>query len=397
MYKTNMNWRYLTLLLLGGFLIGSGSVIDPVKLHRDALVADLHSDTVLRMKKGFDFSLRDTTGHMDIPRLLEGGVDLQVFACWIPTSTPRDSCRIRVDEMIDSLEAQVNRHQDKIAICTTAEQARKIIESGRIAAFIGIENGVAIENNLRNLQHCYDRGVRYMTLTHTSSSDWCISSADTAPKFDGLTDFGRDVVRKMNELGMIIDISHASAKAVEEVIKITQRPIIASHSCVYNICHHDRNLIDSQIRAIAKNGGVIGINFYSGYLSSRWMAILDSSYAAHKEEIDSVEALYKNDYAKRHDVLAAFYTEMGRKLGETEVNIDTVVNHIDYVVKLVGPDHVGLGSDFDGVFGLPDGLKDCSMMPNITKELVARGYSESDIRKILGGNFMRVFEQVCGK
>lgn len=385
------------LIILGGILSCSGENRDYIKLHRDALVADMHSDTVLRMKKGFDFSVRDTLGHMDIPRLEEGGIDLQVFACWLPTETPKEQCRPKVDEMIDSLQAQVARHQDKIEICGTAGEAEKIINSGRIAAFIGIENGVAIADDMASLQHFYDRGVRYMTLTHTSSSDWCISSADTAPKFNGLTDFGRNVVRKMNEIGMIVDISHAAPSVVSEVLKITTKPIIASHSCAYSLCRHNRNLTDDQIRAIAKNGGVIGINFFDGYLSDRWNQVSDSIQAAHKREIDSVEAIYKDDYGKRHQALAGFYEEKAKKLGEVDVNVDTVVNHIDHIIKLVGPDYVGLGSDFDGVFALPNGLKDCSMMPNITKELVRRGYSDNDIKKILGGNFMRVFAQVCGK
>jgi membrane dipeptidase len=369
---------------------------DPLTIHSQALVADMHSDTVLRMVKGFDFGVRDTSGNMDIPRLQEGGVDLQVFAVWLPTETPKERCLARADEMIDSLEAQINRHGDKIAICRSAEQAGQIIYSGRIAAFIGIENGVAIADDLANLDHFYGRGVRYLTLTHTSSSDWCISSADTAPAFAGLTDFGREVVRRMNDLGMIVDVSHASAKAVEEVLKITTSPIIASHSCVYNLCQHDRNLTDEQIRAIAQNGGVIGINFFGGYLSNRWKEVTDSIQQAHQAEIDSIDALYKDDYDKKHQALAWLFEEYDKAIAKEDINVGTVVDHIDYIVRLVGADYVGLGSDFDGVFSLPNGLKDCSMMPNITKELVKRGYSRVDIEKILGGNFMRVFKEVCG-
>lgn len=370
---------------------------DALKLHRDALVADLHCDTVLRMKKGFDFSARDTSGQVDIPRLREGGVDLQVFACWLPTSTPKEDCRAKTDEMIDSLEYQVDRNLDKVAICKTSAEAESIIAGGRIAAFIGIENGVAIANDLDNLEHYYRRGVKYMTLTHTQSSDWCISSADTAPAFDGLTDFGLEVVRKMNQLGIIVDVSHASPSVVRKVLEISTGPVIASHSCAYGICPHDRNLTDEQIRSISKNGGVIGINFFGGYLSKRWNDVTDSITAAHKAEIDSVEALFRDDYGKKHQALSWLFDEMHRKLDEEDVvNVRTVVDHIDYMVKLVGPDHVGLGSDFDGVFSLPRGLRDCSMMPNITIELIRRGYSESDIKKILGGNFMRVFKQVCG-
>lgn len=370
---------------------------DHMELHKEALVADMHCDTALRMNRGFDISRRDTTGHMDIPRLIEGGIDLQVFACYISTETPVEQCRPRTDEIIDSLEAQIARNAERIAICRTASEAERIVESGRIAAFIGIENGVAIANNLDNLQHFYDRGVRYMTLTHTSSSEWCISSADTAPAFDGLTDFGRQLVRKMNELGMIVDISHASVSAVEEVLKVTEDPIIASHSCAHSICPSDRNLTDEQIKAIAENGGVIGINFFSGYLSSEWNRLSDSLFKAHKTVIDSIRALYPEDREKRHQAMRPIFEMMDRELDEIEVSVTTVVDHIDHIVNLVGPDYVGLGSDFDGVFSLPRGLSDCSMVPSITKELVRRGYSDQDIEKVLGGNFMRVFRQVCDR
>jgi membrane dipeptidase len=376
-----------------------GSQRDYTALHRSALVADMHSDTALRMMRGFDFSQRDTIGHMDIPRLEEGGVDLQVFACFLSTETPAAECRPLVDRILDSLTAQINRNPDKIEICRTAGEAEDIIGRGKIAAFLGIENGVAINDSLENLRHFYDRGVRYMTLTHTASNDWCISSADTTPAFDGLTEFGEEVVRTMNELGMIVDVSHASPAAVAKVLQVSTDPVIASHSCVYAICPHDRNLTDDQIKAIAAKGGVIGINFYGGYLSpgNRWTEIWDSGWAAHKAEIDSIDALYADDRARRREALQSMFDSLRAEVEKLDISVATVVDHIDYIVKLVGPDYVGLGSDFDGVFGLPRGLKDCSMVPNITKELVARGYSDRDIQKILGGNFMRVFHRVCDK
>ena len=376
-------------------MISCNRPIDSQRLHHDAIVADLHSDTVLRMKKGFDFSVRDTSGQMDIPRLQEGGVDLQVFACWLPGTSPLDSCVSKTDLMIDSLYEQVDRNHDKIAVCKTAGEAEEIIESGCIAAFIGIENGVAIANDLANLGHFYDRGVRYMTLTHTMSHDWCISSADTAPRFDGLTPFGEEVIREMNRLGMIIDISHAAPSAVSKALELSSEPIIASHSCVHALCPHDRNLTDDQIRAIAENGGMIGINFFSGYLDPRFEEISDSVKTDYKTEIDSIDALYPNDYAKKHQALAWLFQILDERQSKLNITVATVVDHIDYIVKLVGPDHVGLGSDFDGVFAFPKELGDCSKMPNITRELVRRGYSENDIKKILGGNFMRVFRQVC--
>jgi len=364
-------------------------------LHRDALVVDLHSDAVLRMMEGADFGIRDTAGDMDLPRLREGGVDLQVMACWIATETPKEECRPKVDQMIDSIQAQVRRYGDQAGICLTAAQAEKTINDGKLAVFIGIENGVALADVLANIKHYYDRGVRYLTLTHTGSSDWCISSADTAPAFPGLTDFGRDVVRKMNEIGMIIDISHASPEAVSEVLKTSTDPVIASHSCVYALCQHNRNLTDDQIRAIAANGGVIGINFFDRYLSQAWNMAADSLHKFYRPTFDSIDQVYGDDKAKRHEAKEPIRAEIDRQLKRCNVSVATVVDHIDHIVKLVGPDYVGLGSDFDGVFSLPEGLKDCTFVPNVTRELVARGYSDEDISKILGGNFMRVFRKVC--
>jgi len=394
--KTLMKTKMIALTILtGGILSCTPANHDYMKLHRDALVADLHSDTVLRMvEEGFDISKRDSTGHMDLPRLKDGGVDLQVFACWLDTNTPKEKCRPTVDQLLDSLDAQISRNPDKIEQCRTAADADRIIKEGKIAAFYAIENGVAIESDLDNLQHFYDRGVRYMTLTHTGSNDWCISSADTTPAFHGLTEFGKDVVRKMNDLGMIVDISHAHPYTVEEVLKITKDPVIASHSCVYALCPHDRNLTDEQIKAIAANGGVIGINFYTGYLSKDFNDIDKAFEEEHKTEIDSFKALYP-DYGERRKAMRHLYAELGRKIDSLAIDYNIILDHIDYIVKLVGPDYVALGSDFDGVHRIPKGIDDCSMMPNITKGLMERGYSDEDIKKILGGNFMRVFRRVC--
>jgi membrane dipeptidase len=382
-------------ILTGGLLSCATANHDPAEIHKEALVADLHSDTVLRMvEEGFDFSKRDSSGHMDLPRLKEGGIDLQVFACWLDTETPIEKCRATVDQLLDSLDAQIARNPDKIEVCRAASEAERIIADGKIAAFCAIENGVAIANSLDSLEHFYERGVRYMTLTHTASNDWCISSADTTPAFHGLTDFGRDVVRKMNELGMIVDISHAHPWAVEKILKITEDPIIASHSCVFEICPHDRNLSDDQIRAVAANGGVIGINFYTGYLSREFNDLDKAFEAEHKAEIDSFKALYP-DYGERRRAMRHLNAELGRMVDSLKIDYNIVLDHIDYIVKLVGADYVALGSDYDGVHRMPDGIDDCSLMPNITRGLAARGYSVEDINKILGGNFMRVFRQVC--
>jgi membrane dipeptidase len=368
-----------------------------LQVHTDALVADLHSDVPMRMAQGVDIGRRDTKGHMDIPRLRDGGVDLQVFACWIPPGMTPSKSRDKADRMINCIDSQVAANRDEIAICRTAKEAERIIGEGKIAVFIGIENGEAIANSLENLRHFYNRGVRYLTLTHTASTDWCISSADTDPAFGGLTDFGRDVVRTMNGLGMIVDVSHISVSAFEEVLKITSDPVIASHSCVYALCDHNRNLTDDQIKAVAANGGMVGINFFPVFLSQDFKGQASSRIAEHQAEIDALKHRHEDDAEVRENALYDFYGSILRQLPVENVNAGTVVDHIDYIVRLVGSEYVGLGSDFDGISVAPEGLADCSMMPNITSELVRRGYTEENIKKILGGNFMRVFRQVCGR
>jgi membrane dipeptidase len=368
-----------------------------LQIHTDALVADLHSDVPMRMAQGVDIGRRDTKGHMDIPRLRDGGIDLQVFACWIPPGMTPSGSRDKAERMIDAIDAQVAANRDGIAVCRTAKEADRIIGEGRIAVFIGIENGEAIANSLENLQHFYNRGVRYMTLTHTESTDWCISSADTSPAFPGLTGFGRDVVRAMNALGMIVDVSHISVSAFEEVLNTTTDPVIASHSCVHALCDHNRNLTDDQIKAIAANGGMIGINFFPVFLSRDFKKLAYARIAEHQAEIDVLKHRYENDAEARENAFYDIYGSILRQLPMAGVNVRTVVDHIDYVVRLVGPEYVGLGSDFDGISVTPEGLGDCSMLPSITSELVRRDYTEEDIKKILGGNFMRVFRQVCDR
>jgi membrane dipeptidase len=351
----------------------------------------------MRMDEGVDIGQRGSNGHVDIPRMRDGGIDLQVFACYVSAGMLPVKAREKADRMIDAVDAQAETHHKDIAICRTAADAERTIGEGKIAVFIGIENGEAIASSLENLRHFYDRGVRYMTLTHTGSTDWCISSADNAPMFHGLTDFGRDVVRTMNALGMIIDVSHISVSAFEEVLKTTSDPVIASHSCVLALCDHNRNLTDDQIKALAANGGMIGINFFPVFLSQNFKNLAYASIAKHQTEIDAIRKRHENDAEARE---LAFYEKYGSILHQLPmegVDVGTVVDHIDYIVKLVGAEYVGLGSDFDGISVAPQGLNDCSMMPNITSELVRRSYSESDIKKILGGNFIRVFRQVCDR
>lgn len=371
-------------------------------IHRRAFVADLHCDTLLFIKTGLDVSIRNETGHVDLPRLKQGGVNLQVFACFLPVQIPADEAVAWVDELLGLLVVTTARNEQEVAICTTTAEARRTVAEGRIAAVLSIENGQAIAGNLHNLEYFYRRGVRSMTLVHAVSHDWCISSADPEPAFDGLTDFGRDVVREMNGLGMIVDISHLSLEAVRQVLEVSKAPIIASHSCVHALCPHHRNLSDDQIQAVADTGGMIGVNFCGAFLLPEFFLVSTAFTEAHEEEYEAVlelmSGMHKDDaYRLRFKKLSPFLDAWSTKMLSVPTAVTMVADHIDYIVNLVGPEYVGLGSDFDGIIHPPIDLADCSMMPNITRELVRRGYAEADIRKILGENFMRVFAQVCDR
>ncbi|UCC44678.1 MAG: dipeptidase [Candidatus Zixiibacteriota bacterium] len=372
-----------------------------IQLHADALVADMHCDTVLYVKAGRDLSLWNDDGHVDIPRLRAGGVNLQLFACFVHSSLKGIDAVRRAEELLDLLEHELNRNKQTIGLCTTAEEAREIIADGRIAVVLGIENGQAINSDLKTLESYYRRGVRCMTLTHTASHEWCSSSSDAGSELDGLTGFGRDVVRRMNDLGMLIDVSHVSPGAVEDVLKVSRDPIVASHSCVQALCDHDRNLTDAQIRAIAESGGLIGVNFCGDFLSQERCAVSSKFIGDHPTQFEQVDRLMSgeyeaSEYTARCSELDGFLKGWQGVVREMPTTVSTVADHIDHIVRLVGADHVGIGSDFDGISFPPDRLSDCSQFPNLTEELIRRNYTEADIRKILGGNFMRVFSEVCG-
>ncbi|MDZ7374903.1 MAG: dipeptidase, partial [candidate division KSB1 bacterium] len=346
---------------------------------------------------------RHKDGHIDLPRLKEGGVDLVFFACFpSPQYISRgpedpDSCAWVVRRMIDSLRAQARRNGQEMAIVTSGTEAERVIQSGRIAAAIGVEGGHSLQNSLDTLETLYHLGVRYLTLTWVTSTDWATSSADESSgkelPFRGLTEFGKRVVRRMNELGMLVDVSHVGERTFWDVMETSTAPVIASHSSVYAICPVDRNLKDEQIRAIAAKGGVILINFYAGYLDSTYESKRRLILERHRTELDSLREHLGAD-SPRFRALAG---ELLRpELERVRPPLEVLIDHIDYVARLVGVDYVGLGSDFDGISVLPQEIQDASCLPVITRELIRRGYSPDAICKILGGNLLRVFRQVCG-
>ena len=367
---------------------------DYAKLHRQAIVCDLHCDTVMRLMQGVSLGTRTDMGHIDLPRLKEGGVDLQAFACWVdPEDTPQEQYASYTHRMIDKLIVEFQKNAASIALATSGSQAERIIAENKIAAFLAIEGGHSIMSSIDSLKTFHKRGVRYMTITWNNSLDWADAAADTNPQHGGLTDHGRNIIRTMNDIGMIIDVSHSAESTFWDIIETTTDPIIASHSCVHRLCPHYRNLKDEQIQAIARNGGMIGINFYSAFLDSTFGKQYELLRSRYQAEVDSLWELYKDDrdrYIRERNAL------FGGELQRIRPSIDRVIDHIDYIVRLVGPGHVGLGSDFDGTSQVPRGLDDCSRLPHITRKLLERGYSEEDIQLILGGNFMRIFKEVCG-
>jgi membrane dipeptidase len=364
---------------------------DPTKgaraLHERAIVVDTHSDLTSRMlEDGFDPGPRSATGHMDLVRMKEGGLDAQFFAIYVAEEFARGGAARRALDMIDAVRGLAARHPDELELATSVADVQRIAGSGRIAALMGIEGGHAIENSLAALRMFHTLGVRYMTLTHTNTNDWCDSSGDK-PRWNGLNDFGRQVVREMNRLGVIVDVSHVSDEAFFDVIETSTAPVFASHSSCRSLCNHPRNMTDEMIKALAARGGVIQINFAAAFLDEDYRRVVQPL-------VDKARA---DARAKQEQDPDAMRKEMKRIFASSPAPLpplSRLVDHIDHVVKLVGPDHVGLGSDFDGVPTLPAGLEDCSRLPAITAELLRRGYGDEDVVKILGANTLRLMEAV---
>lgn len=377
------------------FLSIAASAQSYKKLHDEAIVIDTHNDVLSEVvMKGMNIET-DLTGksQSDIARFKKGGVDVQVFSVFCDERFGRDTAYKYANQEIDSLYAIVSRNQDKMMIVSNPQQLQQAVQQKKLGCMMGVEGGHMMEDNLSFLDAFYKRGVRYMTLTWNNSTSWATSAMDETLHKDslqhkGLNAFGKQVVQRMNELGMIVDLSHVGEQTFWDAIHTTTKPVIASHSCAYTLCPVFRNLKDDQIRAIGKNGGVIHVNFYSGFVDSNYAARQHAFNMAHKKEIDSLKILKWPNY-EIENWLAKSYPGQAAALRPT---LNQLLDHVDYIVKLIGVDHVGIGSDFDGISSSPQGLDDVASLPNITKALVERGYNKKDIEKILGGNFIRVFK-----
>jgi membrane dipeptidase len=359
------------------------------KLLAEAIGIDSHIDTIQRVMLGEDLSKPDDTGHVDIPRLREGGMHAPFFAFWVPIFFRGAEAVRRTLDLRDAMQSVLDANRDQIEMATTAADIERIVKAQKIAAFLTIEGGHAIDDDLRVLRNYYRLGIRAMTLTHAGNTNWADSANDT-PAHNGLTDFGKEVVREMNRLGMLVDLSHASDKTFYDALSVTNKPVILSHSSMRAISNVPRNVSDEMLCALAKNGGVVGINFGMGFINPKDAEKLRlATQTESKAPLLTGKAL--DDYA----------AENARKLFGTRANVvatvEDVADHIDYAVKIAGIDHVGIGSDFDGIAGTANGLEDVSKMPALVAVLLKRGYAESDLKKILGGNFLRVVREVTGE
>ncbi|HEU4469537.1 MAG TPA: dipeptidase [Flavisolibacter sp.] len=368
------------------------------RLHKKAIVVDTHNDvlsTVTMRGLNFDADLSGKS-HSDLDRLKKGGVDVQVFSIFCDERFGKDTAFAYANREIDSLMAIIGRNRERMMLVTSPAELERAVTGQKLGCMLGVEGGHMIEDRLDYLDSFFRRGVRYLTLTWNNSTSWASSAKDEhafatglAPAGPaGLTAFGKTVVQRMNALGMLVDLSHVGEKTFWDVMNLTAKPVIASHSCAYSLCPVPRNLKDDQIRAIAKNGGVIHLNFYSGFIDSNYQKSKAAFMDRHRAEADSLKAAGMPGW-EREEWLAEKYPLEAEAY---RPSLDQLLDHIDHIVKLTGTAHVGLGSDFDGIESTPRPLNDVTSFPLLTKALRKRGYSKSEVRDILGGNFIRVWK-----
>lgn len=363
------------------------------QIAKSSIIVDTHVDVPYRINsEPADISLATESGDFDYPRGVAGGLNAPFMSIYTPASLESEGRSKEVaDSLIDMVEGFVEQAPDKFAIALTVADVRKHFESGLMSLPMGMENGSPIAGDLANLQHFYDRGIRYITPTHSLSNHISDSSYDENRQWHGLSEFGADVMREMNRLGIMIDVSHVSDDAFWQIIEISEVPVIASHSSARHFtAGFERNMSDEMIVALAKNGGVIQINFGSTFITQQARDYSDARNAARELYLEEHPELTEED---SYSEFAEIYAQDNGPL--PFASLDDVLNHFDHVINLVGVDHVGIGSDFDGVGdSLPIGLKDVSAYPNLVKGLLERGYDEEDVRKILGENLLRVWQMV---
>jgi membrane dipeptidase len=364
---------------------------EALRIQRDALLIDGHNDLPWRFREEKDLDLRkidlrkeQKKFHTDIPRLRKGGIGAQFWSAYVPAETAKKGTAVRMTlEQIDVIKRIVAAYPDTFEMAYTADDIVRIHKEGKIASLIGVEGGHSIDNSLGVLRMISALGVRYMTLTHSETLDWADSATDEA-KHHGLTKFGEQVVREMNRLGMLVDISHVSAETMRHALRVTRAPVIASHSSAYAVAQHPRNVPDDVLLLVKKNGGVVMVNFFPGFVVPEAARLMGNMFQIGRE--------LRKKYSDDREFRAAI-RQWQKEHPIPTGSVHHVVDHIEHIIKVAGVDHVGLGSDYDGISSVPKQLEDVSCYPYITQELLNRGYSKEDILKILGGNLLRVLRQ----
>jgi len=399
-----MRGEMLRTILTAGLCVSAGSFLaanvttDDIaararKLHFSSIVVDTHDDTTQRFLDGkFDLGPRDSSGSIDIPRMKEGGLGAIFFSIWMPSKVTGPEAVKRALVQIDAVREQIRKHPNDLVLATAAAEIRAAHKQGKIAALMGVEGGHMIASDLAVLRTYAALGVRYMTLTHSGNDEWADSSTDT-PAHNGLTDFGKDVVREMNRLGITVDISHVSDKTFYDALEVSNAPVFASHSSCRAICDAPRNMTDDMMKALAAKGGVIQINYHVGFLSQEFRNAEKANPELEKTIAAEVQKRCGDNGSCSLIVGDQVTREYVQKGMLPRVEYTKIIEHIDHAVKVAGIDHVGLGSDFDGA-NMPFGMEDASKLPQIAEALLRKGYSEGDIKKILGENTLRVMAEV---
>jgi membrane dipeptidase len=371
---------------------------DAAQIHASALVIDTHADTPQRfVDEGWDFSGPLAGGMLNLESARAGNLAAEFFAIWPEPTAWAGRFAHRTLALIDGALEQVRRHPAELALCTSPAEILATRVAGKFAVLMGIEGGHAIENSLALLRVYHRLGVRYMTLTWANSNDWAESSGDLRPEGDrrppGLTAFGREVIGEMNRLGMMIDVSHVSDQTFADVLAATRAPVIASHSAARALTNSPRNLTDEQLRALAANGGVCMVNFYAAFIDERYR----QAWAAQKPALIAASEALRAEYAAKGETVPYHVSnQLDREFAARVPRppFESLIAHFEHIIRVAGIDHVGIGSDFDGISALPEGIDSAADLPKITAALLARGHSADDLRKVLGGNLMRVFAAV---
>ena len=377
-----------------------GKSLTAKQIHNSSLVIDTHADTTQRLlDENFDLANPPAgdQGNLDFAKAKAGNLGAEFFSIWVEPKEFRGQYAHRTLALIDSLYQQAAKHPDKMMMAFSTADIERRHPEHKLAALMGIEGGHSIENDLHLLRDYYRLGVRYMTLTWSNTNEWADSSGDindtNVQHHNGLTEFGKDVVYEMNRLGMIVDISHVSDKTFYDTLLTSRAPVIASHSSARALTNHPRNMTDDMLREIGRRGGVVMVNYYSAFVDENWRLAYEAQAKERTAAIDAVAQQYKDaDPVTRYRETDKVAKQWAAKIPRPPFEV--IINHIDHVAKVAGVDHTGLGSDFDGTPSMPEGLDSAADLPKITDALLKRGYTAEQIRKILGGNLMRVFKEV---